>query len=211
LVILILFISIIFFTFAGMIIGYLFRSEETAILGGVTVGAILIFISNLIASGLTLLVLLPFYTQIKFKFDSVLWKKMMRYAMPVLIAGIAYSVNETFDRILLEKLLPADIAEEQISRALQKRIPTQEDLNPQKRFINNKVIDQLRNNISFTKYISSNKLSWVQYPHIPRLIHKRMVEWDIYKEYMASDNNNYLSDRKFVIKLITELILRSED
>lgn len=73
-----------------------------------------IFISNLIASGLTLLLLLPFYTQIKFKFDTVLWKKMIRYAMPVLIAGIAYSVNETFDRILLEKLLPADVAEEQI-------------------------------------------------------------------------------------------------
>ena len=73
-----------------------------------------IFISNLIASGLTLLVLIPFYTKIKLKFDAVLWKKMMRYAMPVLIAGIAYSVNETFDRILLEKLLPADIAEEQI-------------------------------------------------------------------------------------------------
>ena len=73
-----------------------------------------IFISNLIASGLTLLVLLPFYTKIKFTFDTILWKKMMRYAMPVLIAGIAYSVNETFDRILLENLLPANIAEEQI-------------------------------------------------------------------------------------------------
>jgi len=73
-----------------------------------------IFISNLIASGLTLALLLPFYAKLKFTFDTVLWKKMMRYAMPVLIAGIAYSVNETFDRILLEKLLPADIAEEQI-------------------------------------------------------------------------------------------------
>lgn len=73
-----------------------------------------IFISNLIASGITLLLLLPFYTKIKLKFDTVLWKKMMRYAMPVLIAGIAYSVNETFDRILLEKLLPDNIADEQI-------------------------------------------------------------------------------------------------
>ena len=73
-----------------------------------------IFISNLIASGLTLLILIPFYAQIKLKFDTVLWKKMMRYAMPVLIAGIAYSVNETFDRILLEKLLPADIADAQV-------------------------------------------------------------------------------------------------
>ncbi|MFP4844623.1 oligosaccharide flippase family protein [Winogradskyella sp. PE311] len=73
-----------------------------------------IFLSNVIASGLTLLLLLPFYNKIKFKFDIALWKKMMRYAMPVLIAGIAYSVNETFDRILLEKLLPADVAEKQI-------------------------------------------------------------------------------------------------
>ena len=73
-----------------------------------------IFISNLIASAITLLLLLPFYAKIKFKFDTILWKKMMHYAMPVLIAGIAYSINETFDRILLEKLLPANIADEQI-------------------------------------------------------------------------------------------------
>ncbi|GAA4245604.1 MULTISPECIES: oligosaccharide flippase family protein [Winogradskyella] len=73
-----------------------------------------IFISNVIASGLTLLLLIPFYTKIRFTFDTVLWKKMMRYAMPVLVAGIAYSVNETFDRILLEYLLPPDVADEKI-------------------------------------------------------------------------------------------------
>lgn len=73
-----------------------------------------IFISNLVASATTLLLLLSFYSKIEFKFDTVLWKKMMRYAMPVLIAGVAYSVNETFDRILLEKLLPSNIADEQI-------------------------------------------------------------------------------------------------
>tara|TARA_R110002111_G_scaffold163743_2_gene229948 strand:- start:213 stop:1607 length:1395 start_codon:yes stop_codon:yes gene_type:complete len=73
-----------------------------------------IFISNVIASGLTLLVLLPFYAKLKLTFDGALWKKMMRYAMPVLIAGIAYSVNETFDRILLEYLLPDDVADQQI-------------------------------------------------------------------------------------------------
>jgi O-antigen/teichoic acid export membrane protein len=73
-----------------------------------------IFISNLVASAITLLLLLSFYTKIEFTFDAALWKKMMRYAMPVLIAGIAYSVNETFDRILLEKLLPTNIADEQI-------------------------------------------------------------------------------------------------
>lgn len=73
-----------------------------------------IFISNLIASGITLLILIPFYTKIKYSFDTALWKKMMQYAIPVLIAGIAFSINETFDRILLKELLPIDIAEDQI-------------------------------------------------------------------------------------------------
>ena len=48
LVVLILLTGIVFFTFLGMILGYLFKSEETAILGGITVGAIMIFISHLI-------------------------------------------------------------------------------------------------------------------------------------------------------------------
>lgn len=73
-----------------------------------------IFIANLIASGVTLLLMFSFYIKIKYKFDSALWKTMLRYAFPILIAGIAFSINETFDRILLKELLPADIAETQI-------------------------------------------------------------------------------------------------
>ena len=73
-----------------------------------------IFIANLVASGFTLVLMASFYTKIKYTFNSALWKKMMRYAFPVLIAGIAFSINETFDRILLDKLLPADIAETEI-------------------------------------------------------------------------------------------------
>ncbi|MBO3115190.1 oligosaccharide flippase family protein [Winogradskyella sp. DF17] len=73
-----------------------------------------IFIANLVASAFTVLVMLSFYAKITYRFDSVLWKQMMRYALPVLIAGIAFSINETFDRILLKALLPANIAETDI-------------------------------------------------------------------------------------------------
>lgn len=73
-----------------------------------------IFIANLIASGITLLLMLPFYTKIKYTFDTELWKRMMRYAYPVLIAGVAFSINETFDRILLKELLPKNIADTDI-------------------------------------------------------------------------------------------------
>lgn len=61
-----------------------------------------IFVSTLIASFLTFLVLSPDYFKINWKFDTVLWKKMMNYGLPVLIAGIAFAINEHFDKILLD-------------------------------------------------------------------------------------------------------------
>ncbi len=70
-----------------------------------------ILLSNAIASGLTFLLLLPFYTKIKYSFDRILWKQMMKYALPVLVAGIAFFINETSDRFILKYLLPEDVAE----------------------------------------------------------------------------------------------------
>lgn len=69
-----------------------------------------ILISNLVASWVTVMLLLPVYLRRPYVFDLSLWKRMMRYAMPVLVAGIAFTINEVLDKILLERLLPKDIA-----------------------------------------------------------------------------------------------------
>jgi O-antigen/teichoic acid export membrane protein len=61
-----------------------------------------VFVANVIASLATLIVLLPHYFKMSWNFDSVLWKKMMHYSLPVMVAGIAFAINETFDRILLD-------------------------------------------------------------------------------------------------------------
>ncbi|UNY99680.1 polysaccharide biosynthesis C-terminal domain-containing protein [Zhouia spongiae] len=71
-----------------------------------------IFISNLIASLVTLLTVLPLYRKIGLKFNIEVWRRMMKYAMPVLIAGIAFSINEVADKIILNYLLPQDTAKE---------------------------------------------------------------------------------------------------
>ena len=72
------------------------------------------FISNVIASVITVVMLLPEIIRIKFIFDFTLWKKMMLYAFPLLVAGLAGMTNETMDRILLKYLLPPDIAPSQV-------------------------------------------------------------------------------------------------
>ena len=65
-----------------------------------------IFLANLIASIITLVMLLPEMINSSWSFDKSLWKKMMIYALPLLIAGLAGMTNETIDRILLKHLLP---------------------------------------------------------------------------------------------------------
>ncbi len=73
-----------------------------------------IFISNVLASFFGLLLILPLYFRIRLKIDFFIWKKMFRYALPVMIAGIAFSINEGFDKIMLKYLLPENIAEETV-------------------------------------------------------------------------------------------------
>ena len=73
-----------------------------------------IFVANLLASLLTLVVLSPNYLSLNRKFDTVLWKKMMQYGLPILVAGIAFAVNEHFDKILLGYLLPENIAKSEV-------------------------------------------------------------------------------------------------
>ena len=69
-------------------------------------GIAYIFIANLVASVITLLMLFPQMISSSWVFDKKLWKKMMIYALPLLIAGLAGMTNETIDRILLKHLLP---------------------------------------------------------------------------------------------------------
>jgi transcription antitermination protein NusB len=127
---------------------------------------------------------------------------------------LMFSINKTYDLyhyLLLLVLEIADIAGEKIDFALQKRMPAPEDLNPQRRFVDNQMIEQIRNNVQFNNYISTKKLSWVNYPHLPRNLYNKMIVWDVYEKYMTTEVHNYSSDKKFVINLIIDLFLNSED
>ncbi len=73
------------------------------------IGVGYVFISNLIANILTLIVLLPEILNVKYQFDLKLLGKILIYSSPLLISGLAGMVNETLDRILLKYLLPDSV------------------------------------------------------------------------------------------------------
>jgi O-antigen/teichoic acid export membrane protein len=65
-----------------------------------------IFLSNICSSAIVLLLLIPEIFSVKWELDKALWRKMFFYAFPLLFAGMAGIVNETFDRLMLRYLLP---------------------------------------------------------------------------------------------------------
>ena len=127
---------------------------------------------------------------------------------------LMFSIEKTYDLyhyLMLLVLELSDIASEKIEQSRLKKIPSPEDLNPNLRFVDNRIITQMRNNLAFRKYIATSKISWVNYSHIVRFLYNKMIAWEIYEDYMNSNENNYLEDKKFVIRLISNFFANSED
>ena len=57
------------------------------------------FISNLLGSLATFLLLLPIILKIRFRFSKELFSRMIKYSWPIMIAGLAFQVNENYDKI----------------------------------------------------------------------------------------------------------------
>ncbi len=68
-----------------------------------------IFIANLIASIVTFLLLIPYFFKTKLQFSTTIFKQLLSYGWPIMVAGIAYVINENFDKWILPDLLGKDI------------------------------------------------------------------------------------------------------
>lgn len=79
-----------------------------------SIGIGYIFIANLVASIVTIVLLFPEMIAARWRFQLQLWKKMILFALPLMIAGLAGITNETIDRILLAHLLPEEIAASEV-------------------------------------------------------------------------------------------------
>jgi O-antigen/teichoic acid export membrane protein len=80
-------------------------------MSGKTVDIGYVFLSNLIASIVTMLLLWKEFGQLQFKFDYALWKKMMAYALPLIIVGFGGMINETIDRQLILRFWDGTVAQ----------------------------------------------------------------------------------------------------
>lgn len=70
-----------------------------------------IFLANIIASFIVFLLLLPEWKNFKLLIDKLLWKKMMKYSLPMAVVGFSFIINEMLDRTIMINYLPGSIEE----------------------------------------------------------------------------------------------------
>ncbi len=94
-----------------------FEKNETGFLAACynpSIGVGYAFLAQLVANLANILFLRKEFTGFAFTFDYQLFKKLFKYAWPLLILGLAGMVNETFDRLIIAYLLPEDIAKTEV-------------------------------------------------------------------------------------------------
>jgi N utilization substance protein B len=111
------------------------------------------------------------------------------------------SLEKTYDlyHYLLSAIIAvADYAEERIEIGLRKFKPSEAEVNPNKKFINNEVIAILRKNTALQKYNAKQHLNWREHADVIKQIYTNMTERPYYKDYMLSINNSFHEELRLV-------------
>ena len=100
---------------------------------------------------------------------------------------------------------------QRIDAAKTKYLPTIEDLNPNTRFIDNRLIQSIENNQEFKDYIAKNPINWNDDPIYLKSILDKIISSDIYLEYMNAKSNCYADDCNFWRNILKNIIFNDDD
>jgi len=95
-------------------------------------------------------------------------------------------------------------AENRIEENKHKNFPTADDLNPNMRYVENRVLVALENNKDLRKEEERLKINWADHQDIVRGYYNKMRETEEYKQYMSDSVDNFDHDKKFIVKMINE-------
>ncbi|HHJ10080.1 MAG TPA: transcription antitermination factor NusB [Bacteroidetes bacterium] len=120
----------------------------------------------------------------------------------------AYSL---FFMIILLLREVSDYAEERIRLGKEKKMPTWEDLHPNTRFIENRLIRDLSGHKGIEQHIRNHALSWQDSRAMVKNIYQKLVSSEAYHSFMESETSNYKNDVEIIKYLLSEILPESED
>lgn len=120
----------------------------------------------------------------------------------------SYDLYHHLMALLLEL---ADFANRRIETNMARMVPSYENLHPNTRFVENRVIAQMRINRRLQTHLRHSKPAWVKHPELIKELYGFLTESSFYKEYMERKENSYADDRKFAEKVFQNIFLVSEE
>ena len=148
-------------------------------------------------------VLKALYAHMKSDTDSLMASEKM----------LVTSIDKTYDLYFLMLSLIVEMAhyaEQRQEMAKKKQLPTYEDLNPNRKFVDNAVVRLIAQSDSVNDYLAARKLSWAQYPELIKTLFAQLEQSDYYKKYMTSQEHSFREDLALVTEFYTRELEESE-
>ena len=127
---------------------------------------------------------------------------------------LAFSLEKTYDLYFHLLQLSVEVtryAANRIETRRNKLRPTDEDLRPNMRFVENAFIRQLADNEQLTGRLAERKLSWMNYPDLMKSLYEQIEATDFFLEYMQADGTDYEADKEVWRKIYRRVFLDSEE
>lgn len=125
---------------------------------------------------------------------------------------LMFSLQKSYDLYFYFLQLMVELTtvyEKKIDIAKNKFLPTEEDLNPNTKLIENKFIAQLKNSQPYIDFFENRPLAWDEHDGFVKNLLEQILESDIYREYLAEEGS-YDSDQEFWRKVFKSLICANE-
>ena len=123
-----------------------------------------------------------------------------------------FSLSKAYDLYNYLLLLMVEVtkqANKRLNAAKNKLVPTKEELFPNTKFVENLFIAQLEVNKQLLEFSNNQKKTWENEADFVKTLCDKILESDIYKEYMASETSSYEEDRELWRKLYKNIIFNN--
>ena len=124
------------------------------------------------------------------------------------------SLDKTYELYHYLLRLPIElthIQEIRLDEARNKYLPTEEDLNPNMKFVNNRLVAALASNEQLSQFAEEHTVTWNDDPIFQRLMLDKILKSELYNEYMSDDEDSMTSDCLLWQQLMKQVILSDEN
>ncbi len=127
---------------------------------------------------------------------------------------LKHSIKKLFDLYVLNLQLLVEVqklAAKRVAISKKKHLATKEELQPNPKFLSNRLINLISESISMESYLELNSLqNWTENNEYVKIILDQLLQSDLYKKYMNTVEDSYSIDKNFVIDFFKEIIAPNE-